>query len=257
VKSGHTFVGFCNLFLAPHPIICMIKPGICGFCKSQKEIFEKIRLLEVQKTFYNPPLEKTVEKWRKRAPEDFEFTVKAWQVITHPASSPTYKKLTRALKNKENCGFFQPTKEVFDAFDTIVTISRLLKARIIVFQTPARFKPTGENIRNMEEFFSSVNREFVYVWESRGDWNPTVIKGICEELNLVDGCDPFKRAPVTEQLYFRLHGSPPGKHMYSYTYTDEDLKRLYSFCGDKTYVLFNNITMYENALQFQKLIKTL
>lgn len=232
----------------------MIKVGVCGFSKSQKEIFEKHTLLEVQQTFYKPPLERTAEKWRMTAPDKFEFTVKAWQVITHPASSPTYRNVTITLGKKENYGSFQPTKEVFEAFDVTATIARRLKARIIVFQTPATFKSGDKAVENMRAFFSSISREFVYIWESRGDWNPEVIKAVCEELHLVDGVDPFKRKPVTEPAYFRLHGSPPGNRMYSYTYTDTDLRKLYSYCQDNTYVLFNNITMFEDALRFKTLL---
>ncbi len=230
--------------------------GVCGFCRSKKEIFENLNLLEVQKTFYKPPREETARKWRKEASPKFVFTVKAWQVITHPESSPTYRKTT-IPGNKEKFGFFQPTKEVFDAFDTTAAIARLLRAEIIVFQTPAAFEPEEKNIKNMKEFFSSLGREFVYVWESRGNWTSDTVEKICKSLNLIDAVDPFRRESVTSLQYFRLHGSPPGKRMYSYTYTDEDLRNLFSFCNDDTYVLFNNVTMFEDALRFQKLIQSI
>ena len=231
----------------------MIKVGVCGFCTSQQEIFEKYRLLEVQKTFYKPPREKTAQKWREKAPDTFEFTVKAWQIITHPASSPTYKRVS-IMGEKDNFGFFRPTKEVFNAFETTARIARILRARIIIFQTPAVFNPTHEHVENMKDFFSSIKKKFVYVWESRG-WLSDDVKDICEELHLIDGTDPFRRLPVTEQTYFRLHGSPPGKHMYSYAYTDADLEKILTFCKDDTYVLFNTMTMGEDALRFQTLLK--
>lgn len=232
-----------------------MRVGVCGFCKSQKDIFGKMELLEVQKTFYKPPLTQTVERWRRMAPSEFEFTVKAWQVITHPASSPTYRKARITLGNKENYGFFQPKREVFSAFDRIASIAELLKAKIIVFQTPAAFKPSRTNIENLKDFFSSIRRDFTFVWESRGDWNPDTIKEICKELKLIDGTDPFRRTPVTGPLYFRLHGSPPGRRMYTYTYTNADLKRLHTFCRNDTYVLFNNVTMYQDALRFSTLTR--
>jgi len=70
----------------------MVKDGCCGFPVGMKKYFENFDVVEVQKTFYKPPSQKTAEKWRKNAPENFEFTIKAWQVITHPPSSPTYRK---------------------------------------------------------------------------------------------------------------------------------------------------------------------
>jgi hypothetical protein len=57
--------------------------------------------------------------------------------------------------------------------------------------------------------------------------------------------DPFAEDSVTAGAgfaYFRLHGAPPGKQMYRYTYTDDDLKELYEKCleMEQVYVLFNN-----------------
>ncbi len=208
-----------------------------------------MKLIEIQKTFYDPPMVKTALKWRREAPTDFEFTVKAWQLITHPASSPTYRKVKIPGK-KENYGFFKNTREVFEAYERTVSIARALKAAIIVFQTPPQFKEGEGNIQNVRNFFTSLSSEFLYVWESRGNWNPDTLKKLCEELNLIDGTDPFRRKPVTERQYFRLHGSPPGETMYSYTYTDKDLTNLHSFCRNGTYVLFNNVTMFEDALRF-------
>ena len=38
--------------------------------------------------FYKPPQVKTLEGWRAEMPEGFEFTLKAWQFITHEAQQP-------------------------------------------------------------------------------------------------------------------------------------------------------------------------
>ena len=70
----------------------------------------------------------------------------------------------------------------------------------------------------------------------------------------------FAGDPVTSAgfAYFRLHDSPPGKRMYRYTYTEDDLKELYEKCMNmnfsEVYVLFNNDTMYEDALRFMKMV---
>lgn len=238
-----------------HGSYCMLHVGICGFSVSQKELFDTFRLVEVQKTFYSPPMEKTVKRWRKNAPEDFEFTVKGWQVITHPSSSPTYRKMSREAGNPDHFGFFQPTREVSNAFDITASLAQLLEARIIVFQTPKSFKQSSKAIGNIRGFFSSLPEKFTYVWESRGDWDPATIQDLCEDLGIIDGVDPFRRRPTTEQKYFRLHGSPPGKNMYSYTYTLEDLEKLRACCRDQDYVLFNNMSMVDDAHSFLALLQ--
>jgi uncharacterized protein YecE (DUF72 family) len=77
----------------------MVKVGCCGFPINKKEYFKKFSLVELQSTFYEIPAKiETVKKWREEAPKDFEFTLKAFQVITHDSKSPTYKRL------KENLG---------------------------------------------------------------------------------------------------------------------------------------------------------
>src|SRR5580765_8564951 len=109
-----------------------IKIGTCGFGRTKRP--EYIRLLpvvEIQHTFYDPPQIKTLEKWRSEVPPDFEFTLKAWQMITHEASSPTYKRLKRPLTEKEieEAGFFRPTDTVKEALEITLACAKALKAR--------------------------------------------------------------------------------------------------------------------------------
>lgn len=67
----------------------MLKIGCCGFGQARTRYYERFPVVEVQKTFYQPPLARTLDRWRAEAPSGFAFTLKAWQPITHPASSPT------------------------------------------------------------------------------------------------------------------------------------------------------------------------
>ncbi len=234
-----------------------MKVGVCGFPKSKSAIFTNLDLVEVQATFYKPVRRSTAERWRRDAPADFEFTLKAWQLITHEPKSPTYRKAKLELSG-DRYGLFRPTEEVFEAWTVTDGIRKALNARIVVFQTPASFKETGSNISNMYDFFHSIDRnEIIMVWEPRGDWTRNTIMRICEELELIHCVDPFAAQPEsgTGFGYFRLHGSPPGKRMYRYTYTDTDLQFLYEHCRgySQVYVLFNNITMFDDALRFKRL----
>lgn len=243
----------------------MIKLGCCGFPGGIEQYFKLFSVTEVQRTFYKPPGERTLKKWREKAPKDFEFTVKAWQLITHNPSSPTYKKagITIPDEKKNLYGFFKPTPEVLDAWETTNNVCRILKAKICLFQCPASFTPSEENIRNMKNFFSTINRrDLLLVWEPRGkNWTASLIKDICEELEITHATDPFASNPThiaKDTAYLRLHGSPPGKKMYQYKYSDEDLHRLknvfQAIDAKHYYILFNNISMKEDALRFQKFV---
>jgi uncharacterized protein YecE (DUF72 family) len=241
-----------------------ITVGICGFARSQASVFAQLPLLEVQATFYRPVKRATAESWRQRAPQEFEFTLKAWQLITHEPSSPTYRKARVDIPAEKAAlyGCFKPTEEVAEAWAVTNEIREALDAKVVVFQTPPRFAETAENISNLRQFFRTIARErkgISMVWEARGRWDRRTLAKLCEELDLVHAVDPFAAEPVTPGVaYFRLHGKPPGNRMYRYTYTDADLQQLYEQClrtgGPRVYVLFNNETMYVDALRFTQLI---
>ena len=236
-----------------------IKVGCCGFPISQKKYFENFNLVEIQKTFYQIPEEDTLIKWRKKAQKEFEFTLKAWQLITHPPSSPTYKRLKIELSDKEkkNYGFFKPTDEVFKAWEKTKKAAEILESKIIIFQCPSSFKQTDENIKNMENFFNSIkNDSFIMGWEVRGNWEEDVIIGICRNLKLIHVVDPFKEKKLYGDIaYWRLHGIGG----YRYRYTEEDFSKLIQFIKNENssliYILFNNVYMGEDALNFLKILK--
>ncbi|MBE0415204.1 MAG: DUF72 domain-containing protein, partial [Dehalococcoidia bacterium] len=96
----------------------MTKIGCCCFPKGMKHYFSRFKLVEVQQTFYKPPQVATALMWRGKTPTDFEFAIKAWQLITHPCSSPTYRKagLNIPQGKEASYGFFRPTAEVMGAW---------------------------------------------------------------------------------------------------------------------------------------------
>jgi len=233
-----------------------VKVGICGFAKSQATLFRTLRLLEIQQTFYKPPKVETAAAWRAKAPQDFEFTAKAWQLITHEPTSPTYRKAGIRVpeETRDRYGSFRPTDEVFDAWARTKAVCAAMRATVVVFQTPESFGPTPENKENMYAFFQGIGAPgIVCAWEPRGAWPLHVVERICEDLGLQHATDPFAMELVDQpRAYYRLHGAPPGPTMYAYAYTDEDLRRIEGFCDevDEAYVLFNNVTMYGDALRF-------
>ena len=129
-----------------------------------------------------------------------------------------------------------------------------LGAKVIVFQCPPRFLPTPTHLENLRRFFCSIDRKgFTAAWEPRGDWSPQVVRGLCHDLDLVHVVDPLKPPPQTHGLcYFRLHGVTG----YRYQYTDQDLEAVAEQCtaGSPTYVLFNNVSMGQDAFRFQGLV---
>src|SRR5437763_382628 len=97
-----------------------IRIGTCGFHLTKVQYVELLSSVEIQHTFYQPPQIKTLERWRSEVPAEFEFAVKAWQLITHEAKSPTYRRLKKKLSEteREEAGYFKPTTIVKEAWET-------------------------------------------------------------------------------------------------------------------------------------------
>jgi len=246
----------------------LLKVGCCGWCVKggRKAYFQKFNVIELQDTFYNLPRIGLAEKWRREAPEDFEFCVKAWQIITHPYTSPTWRRLREKPEGKlENYGFLRPTEENFRAWEKVREVCKALRAKICVLQTPPSFGYSEENVRSVKEFFSAIaSRDIVVAWEPRGTWNRNLekIKEIVDQYGIVHVVDPFKRWYVSESniVYFRLHGKN-GEINYRYKYTNEDLKWLWEqirtrCLGKEVYVMFNNVYMAQDAMLFKEIAKT-
>ncbi|MEO6590233.1 MAG: DUF72 domain-containing protein, partial [Pyrinomonadaceae bacterium] len=180
-----------------------------------------------------------------------------WQLITHAAKSPTYKRLKRNLTETERAaaGYFKPTPIVREAWEATLACARALKAKTILFQCPASFKPYTENIENLKSFFSETKRgNLNFAWEPRGAlWHDETIKEICREFDLRHAVDPFERKTVTpETPYYRLHG----RTGWRYNYEEDELSELAAMLpeNNKVYVFFNNISMIEDAVKFQEIV---
>lgn len=234
-----------------------IQIGTCGLSGSKATYAELFPSVEIQLTFYQPPRLTTLEKWRNEVPVDFEFVLKAWQLITHPAKSPTYKRLKRKLSESERSevGYFKPTSIVEEAWQITLASARKLRAKTILFQCPASFTQTPEHISDMVRFFSQIERNGLNCcWEPRGSWDKEVVQALCEDLALWHVVDPFAQSTTTpEQCYFRLHG----RHGWRYQYEPDELADLVELLPtEKTgYVFFNNIHMKQDALTFKQLFE--
>ena len=225
----------------------MIKVGCCGFPTGMKRYFENYSLVELNSTFYEYPKLETVEGWREKAPENFEFTVKAHQDISHKAKM----RLDETSRK---------------AFETMKQICKTLKAEILLIQTPSSFRP--DKLGEAEKFFKIIDREgLTLVWETRGpEWEkPEVyekLSQVLSSINVVHVTDPFKVLPAytSQTAYFRLHGL--GKELYYYQYTDEELQRLgeiarkFEAKSKTVYVLFNNLSMFEDGLRFMRYLSS-
>jgi uncharacterized protein YecE (DUF72 family) len=224
----------------------MLKIGCCGYPISTKKCYENFRLVELNRTFYAYPKVSTVAGWREKAPQDFEFTVKAHQDITH--------------------NFRFELKRGLPAFETVKKICQMLKTRVLLFQTPGSFTPN--RLSDAEKFLRKITRDNLKVaWETRGSaWDTLEVReksaARLKALDVVHVTDPFRALPTyTGNIaYFRLHGL--GERLYFYQFSDDELKQLrrlvqpFERSRKEVYVLFNNLAMFDDAQRFAHYVET-
>lgn len=203
--------------------------------------------VEINSTFYRLPREETAARWFKearRVNRRFEFTIKAYQGITH------LHRFRGQISRQQ--------------FNAVMAIARQLKTPLILFQSPASFQPTPQNESALRRFFENVERDaMVCIWEPRGRWleRPDHLAKLCAELDLVHCVDPLRNEPLAfgkaHIAYFRLHGF--GKpSMYRYDFSDEELRKVGTVIDalkkqvKDVYVFFNNSNCYSNALDFRR-----
>ena len=78
--------------------------GLCGFTMAMEDYALHFPVVEVQHTFYEPPRNEVMQRWRAVTPPRLEYTMKVWQLVTHSASSPTYRRMKRPLAARRSAG---------------------------------------------------------------------------------------------------------------------------------------------------------
>ena len=201
-----------------------------------------------------------MRRWLALTPPSLEYTIKVWQLVTHASSSPTYRRLKRRVDAAGEPGFFRASAAVEEGWRRSVHCARLLSATALLFQSPASFTPTAENVDRMRRFFERIERPPArLLWEPRGPaWvrKRALALTLCRDLHLVHVVDPFVTEPEPEMpVYWRLHGIGGPRHSYS----DAELSKLrdtLTRVGTDTpaYVMFNNLPRVANAKAFRRLI---
>ncbi|HEY8486898.1 MAG TPA: DUF72 domain-containing protein, partial [Limnochordales bacterium] len=235
-----------------------LRVGTCGWSLARERYLARFSAIEVQQTFYQPPAVATARRWAQGVREGFAFSVKAWQLITHPATSPTYRRLRMPLDEQARgrCGNFADSPEVEMAFHRTMEVAEALQARAVLFQTPASFTPEPGHMERLVRFFRRHGPGGrLFCWEPRGSWPRELAEELCHELGLVLVADPFSGpVPQGPVVYLRLHG----RGGYRYRYSEGELDQLAGWIrgwlaeGREVWCLFNNVWMAQDAARLQE-----
>ncbi len=220
----------------------MVYIGTCGWSGYPGGLIEYAHIfnsVEINSSFYRIPTPRVASKWRNNVDKinrKFIFTLKVSRIITHIDRFRTEKS--------------------FRVFDYLIEIANILRTKFLLFQTPPSFKPSKENIKNVKDFFNSVPKKYVYIFEVRWgeQWTKEIVSPLFKELNLNQAVDPFRQKwSIGDILYYRLHGF--GKSiMYDYNFSNKELNELFERVNKSSkkqkYVFFNNAYMFDNAREF-------
>ena len=195
--------------------------------------------VEVNSTFYEHPEIQQVKSWRKRVPEDFEFSVRCHKDLTHKYQ-------------------LEPVDEAFRTFERTVLICRILRARILHMQTPVDLRYDRAKIQSIDNFFKRADHEGIEIaWEIRRPENaqvPSELLKLMREHEIIHCVDLSKEEPEVESdiLYTRLFGK--GTHNI-YQFTDEELKEIDEKSNRREYrraaLTFHGVKMYKDAARLK------
>jgi uncharacterized protein YecE (DUF72 family) len=162
--------------------------------------------VEVNYTFYKYPDTRMVEHWRRIVPADFTFAVRCHQDLTHRIG-------------------LKPVREAYAVFSQMIGVCRVLEAPFLHLETPARCTFDEQSVKEVKEFFSTVNLKGVRLaWEVRGKMTNGIVN-LMEDFGIVHSVDLSKELPAikSDVVYTRLFGK--GKHNI-YQFTDEELEEI-------------------------------
>jgi uncharacterized protein YecE (DUF72 family) len=192
------------------------------------------RTVEVNSTFYRVPPLPMVESWRRRVPEEFEFTVRCnREVVRRLQSDPLESSLTLFHEMKEICS--------------------VLGAQILHIQTPSAFNLDDTNLKRIDGFLSAINSSHLRLaWEARSPPNEGRRKllDILEEHSVIQSVDLSRETPsfASNIIYSRLFGK--GFHNV-YQFTNDELKEIdgkaKASSASKIYLNFHGTRMYKDA----------
>ena len=216
---------------------------------------QRFHTVEINSTFYRPPVPGYAWNWVKKTPPDFKFTLKLWQKFTHPGM---YQQATGEEADVS-------TQDVDTFRKGIEPLVRSNKLGSILVQFAASFRKNQMTVEVLDRVLHAF-KDYPLVVELRHRTWSDEIKATQEVLSAYDASlayiDEPKFASSIKQefqplgpiFYLRMHGRNAEKwfshrsaeEKYNYLYSPDELKPFVENLSDvkkavkEIYVFFNN-----------------
>ncbi|WP_044247457.1 DUF72 domain-containing protein [Chondromyces apiculatus] len=211
--------------------------GCAGFPVPATRYFREFMFVEVQETHVSLPGPGTVRRWRREAPEGFQFALLGPREIGQEG--------------------FRDGKVIETALKSIEAVAEELLAKCAVFVGPPEFAATKANKGILREFLGGVKKRFErVVFEPPQGWDPDECDELVSDVGALAARDPLTAGlSKLKVAYYRLHGPAGHKSRYE----DPAIDRLAEIArgakhSDATYV-FTNVDMFADAKRFKKALK--
>jgi len=193
--------------------------------------------VEVNSTYYELPSIKIAESWRRRVPEDFNFSVRCHKSIYQGDRLRSIDENKKTLRRMtEICG--------------------ILRARVLHVLTPASFVFDDHGIKDTRKLFQLISqRDFAVALEVRRkapSEMPLEVLDIMRRFGVLHCIDISKEKPQVEStvLYSRLFGK--GVHNL-YQFDDQELELINRAASENKFessaLSFHGVKMHTDALR--------
>jgi uncharacterized protein YecE (DUF72 family) len=212
----------------------MMVVGCAGFAVPATRYFKEYLFVEVQETHLAVPGQGTVRRWRREAPQGFEFALLGPREIAQEG--------------------FRSGKVVETALKTLGEVAVELDAKTAVFAAPPDFPHSRANRAALRDFLKDVRSKFeTIVFETGPAWKPDDCDDLAEETDTLASRDPLQQGLSKRKVaYYRL----PGPAGHKSRYEDPAIERLAEVAQggsaqNATYV-FTNVDMFADAKRFKR-----
>jgi uncharacterized protein YecE (DUF72 family) len=212
----------------------MITVGCSGFAVPATRYFREYEFVEVQETHRAVPGPGTIRRWRREAPEGFQFALLGPREIAQES--------------------FRSGKVIETALDTLDFVREELSAQLAIFLAPTDFPHSRSNKSALRDFLTVVRTRFeTVVFDPGSAWDPDQSDELAEDTRTLAVRDPLQHG-VSQRgtAYYRL----PGPAGHKSRYEDPAIERLAEIAqaaqDQDAHYVFTNVDMFADGRRFKR-----
>jgi uncharacterized protein YecE (DUF72 family) len=214
----------------------MITIGCAGFPVPATRYFKEFLFVEVQETHVAQPGTGTIRRWRREAPEGFDFALLAPREIGQEG--------------------FREGKVTETALRALIGVAKELDAHTVVFVAPPDFQSSRANKHALKDFLSSVRKKFKrIVWEPPPDWDADEAQSLAGETGATAARDPLLSGTSDASFaYYRLAGPAGHKSRYEDPALDRLAEMALAAKHEQATYVFTNVDMFADAKRLKRAV---